>query len=102
MRDSSVLVSCLAAPSSLPGRLRQQGLLKDSSMTAAGMPLQCPQRMKHGLQEHRSGQHPSSQPCVRGQALVTLTQSVIYILEMCSRANAKVLNDNIKKLEFIS
>lgn len=42
MRDYSALGTRLAAPSPLPGRLHQQGLLKDGSVTAAGMPLLCP------------------------------------------------------------
>lgn len=51
VRDSSVLATCLAA--SL-GRLRQRGLLKDGSVTAAGMPLLCPQRTGHGSHQHCS------------------------------------------------
>lgn len=45
VRDSSVLATALVA--SL-GWLRQQGLLKDGSVTAAGMPSLCPQRKGHG------------------------------------------------------
>lgn len=51
VRDSSVLATRLAA--SL-GRLSQQGLLKDGSVTAAGMPLLCPQRTGHGSHQHYS------------------------------------------------
>lgn len=57
VRDSSVLATLLAA--SL-GRLRQQGLLKDGSVTAAGMPLLCPQRTGHGSHQHYSYTGPGS------------------------------------------
>lgn len=51
VRDFSVLATPLAA--SLE-RLHQQGLLKDASVTAAGMPLLCPLRMGHGSHQHYS------------------------------------------------
>lgn len=51
VRDFSVLATRLAAAL---GRLRQQGLLKDGSVTAAGMPLLCPQRTRHGSHQHCS------------------------------------------------
>lgn len=57
VRDSSVLATPLAA--SL-GRLRQQGLLKDGSVTAVGMPLLCPQRTGHGSHQHYSYTGPGS------------------------------------------
>lgn len=57
VRDSSVLATPLAA--SL-GRLRQQGLLRDGSVTAAGMPALCPQRTGHGSHQHYGYTGPGS------------------------------------------
>lgn len=50
VRDSSVLAT----------GLRQQGLLKDGSVTAAGMPLLCPQRTGHGSHQHYGYTGPGS------------------------------------------